>query len=212
MRAVLQDTDPECDRTLPHGKDNSMQAMPTDAPRAPISLDELELLKTTVLFAADDVKFLRMSREVLKDQVEQVLDVWYGFVGSNPHLLRYFTNVADGQPNVQYLGAVRKRFAQWILDTAAAEYDQQWLDYQFEIGRRHHRDGKNRTDLVNAVDHINYRYLPTLIVPITTTLKPFLANKGHGTEDVDKMHAAWVKSVVLQVTLWSYPYCRAGDF
>ncbi len=189
-----------------------MQATPTGAPTAPISLDELELLKKTVLFTDDDVKFLRVSREVLQDQVEQVLDVWYGFVGANPHLLRYFANAADGQPNAVYLQAVRKRFAQWILDTAAAEYDQHWLDYQFEIGRRHHRDGKNRTDGADTVDHINYRYLPTLIVPITTTLKPFLAKKGHPASDVDKMHTAWVKSVILQVTLWSYPYCKTGDF
>jgi hypothetical protein len=44
------------------------------------------------------------------------------------------------------------------------------------------------------------------------TLKPFLEKKGHSAEDVEKMHAAWVKSVILQVTLWSYPYCKDGDF
>jgi hypothetical protein len=26
------------------------------------------------------------------------------------------------------------------------------------------------------------------------------------------MHQAWFKSVVLQVTLWSYPYVKNGDF
>lgn len=35
----------------------------------------------------DDVKYLRMSRDVVKDEVEAVFDVWYGFVGSQPHLL-----------------------------------------------------------------------------------------------------------------------------
>jgi hypothetical protein len=138
--------------------------------------------------------------------------VWYGFVAANPHLLASFTNRSDGQPNAAYLEAVRRRFGQWILDTANADYDQRWLDYQFEIGRRHHRSGKNRTDRVEAAEHIPYRYLPALIVPITTTLEPFLAKKGHGAGDVEKMHAAWVKSVILQVTLWSYPYCKEGDF
>jgi hypothetical protein len=179
---------------------------------APISLAELDVLKKTVLFGDEDVRYLRMSREVLRDQVEAVLDVWYGFVAANPHLLVSFTNRSDGQPNAAYLEAVRQRFAQWILDTADANYDQRWLDYQFEIGRRHHRSGKNRTDAVEAAAHIPYRYLPALSVPITTTLKPFLAKKGHGQDDVDKMHAAWVKSVILQVTLWSHPYCKDGDF
>lgn len=181
-------------------------------PSAPITLAEFELLKKSALFGEEDTTYLRMSYDVLKDQVEQILDVWYGFVGSNEHLLYFFTNQADGQPNSDYLQGVRKRFGQWILDTAAANYDQQWLDYQFEIGRRHHRSGKNKTDGVAAVEHINYRYLPALIIPITTTLKPFLTNMGHSPEDVEKMHAAWVKSVTLQVILWSYPYCKEGDF
>ena len=187
-------------------------AAPPKPPAAPISLAEFELLKRSALFGDEDVAALRMSGDVLRDQVEQVLDVWYGFVGANAHLLHFFANAWDGKPNAEYLGRVRRRFEQWVLDTAAAEYGQDWLDYQFEIGRRHHRVGKNRTDGVAAVDHINYRYLPALIVPVTTTLKPFLAAKGHNPADVERMHAAWVKSVTLQVILWSYPYCRDGDF
>ncbi|RMF71664.1 MAG: protogloblin ApPgb [Planctomycetota bacterium] len=181
-------------------------------PKAPITLAELELLKKTVLLGDEDVRYLRMSRKILEPQIEEILDVWYGFVGSNDHLLKYFTNKSDGKPNADYLGAVRKRFGQWILDTAAADFDQKWLDYQFEIGRRHHRSGKNRTDGVEAVDHIPYRYLPALAIPITTTLKPFLANSGAAPEDVEKMHAAWVKAVTLQTILWSYPYVRDGDW
>ncbi len=179
---------------------------------APITLAEFELMKKTVLFGDGDVAALKMSAEVLQDQTEAVLDVWYGFVGSNPHLVASFANKADDKPNADYLGAVRKRFGQWIRDTASGDYDQKWLDYQFEIGRRHHRSGKNRTDNVAAAEHIAYRYLPCLIYPVTATLKPFLAKKGHSAEDVDKMHQAWIKSVLLQVTLWSEPYVRTGDF
>ena len=43
-------------------------------------------------------------------------------------------------------------------------------------------------------------------------MKPFLANKGHAPETVEKMHAAWTKAVVLQTILWSHPYIREGDF
>ena len=53
---------------------------------------------------------------------------------------------------------------------------------------------------------------PALLYSITATLKPFLAKKGHSREDVEKMHQAWVKSVLLQVILWSYPYVKDGDF
>jgi hypothetical protein len=181
-------------------------------PGAPITLEEFDRLKQCVLFGDEDVRYLRLSKQVLEDQVDAILDVWYGFVGSHPFLLHYFTNQADGQPNAAYLEAVRKRFGQWILDTAQADYDQKWLDYQFEIGRRHHRSGKNRTDGVSAVEHIHFRYLPVLIYPITATLKPFLAKKGHSQAEVDRMHEAWVKSVILQVALWSYPYVRDGDY
>lgn len=107
---------------------------------------------------------------------------------------------------------MRKRFGQWILDTAAANYDQAWLDYQFEIGRRHHRTAKNKTDGVRAVENVSYRFIPALIYPITFTLKPFLAKKGHSSEEVEKMYQAWLKSVIMQVILWSYPYVNPGDF
>src|SRR5579884_1448918 len=53
---------------------------------------------------------------------------------------------------------------------------------------------------------------PPRIKPITYTLKPFLAKKGHAAEDVEKMHQAWIKSVILQITLWSQPYVKDGDF
>lgn len=127
-------------------------------------------------------------------------------------MLHYFTHRSNGQPLERYLSEVRKRFRQWIFETAAAEYDQRWLDYQFEIGRRHHRTGKNQTDGVDAVEHIPLRYLTTLIFPIVATLRPFLASRAHTENEVQKMHEAWTKSVLLQVTLWCYPYVKPGDF
>jgi len=179
---------------------------------SPITLEDLELLKQSLLFGAEDVRYLRMSHDVLKGQTDQVLDVWYGFVASQPHLVFYFGKKQDGQPDGEYLAAVRKRFGQWILDTALANYDQKWLDYQYEIGRRHHRTAKNETDGAKSVDNISFRYIPALIYPITATLKPFLAKGGHPSGEVAKMHEAWVKSVLLQVILWSQPYVKEGDF
>jgi Protoglobin len=180
--------------------------------RSPVTLADFELMKKSVLFGDDDVKYLRLSHDVVEDQVEAVLDVWYGFVGSTPHLLASFTGKDDGKPLGDYLGAVRRRFGQWILDTAQAEYDQKWLDYQHEIGLRHHRTKKNRTDGAASTAIVPFRDLFLLVFPVTFTLKPFLAKKGHPAEDVEKMYAAWVKSCLLQMTLWSQPYVKDGDF
>jgi hypothetical protein len=180
-------------------------------PRSPVSLQELDLLKATLLLGDDDLAALRRSEAVLAPHVEEILDVWYGFVGDNPHLLAAFSN-AQGEPDQEYLAAVRRRFGRWILDTARATYDQAWLDYQHEIGLRHTRRKKNQTDGADAADHIPLRYVLALLVPITTTLKPFLARGGAAPEEVEAMHAAWVKAVLLQVILWSQPYVRDGDF
>jgi hypothetical protein len=179
---------------------------------SPLTLDELELLKASLLWTDDDDRALRLAHDVLEDQVEDVLDVWYGFVASHPHLVHYFSRTSDGQPDGDYLERVRGRFGQWILDTTSARYDQAWLDYAEEIGKRHHRVGKNRADGVDAVEHIPLRYVIAFIFPITATIRPFLASKGHSAEEVDTMHDAWRKAVILQVALWSRPYVRDGDF
>jgi hypothetical protein len=180
--------------------------------RSPVSLADFDQMKQSVLFGPEDEAALRMSRDIVKDHVEAILDVWYGFVGSNPHLLASFTGKTDGKPLGDYLGAVRKRFGQWILDTARAEYDQAWLDYQHEIGLRHHRVKKNKTDGAPSTDLVPFRNLFALVFPITFTLRPFLGKQGHAADVVDRMAAAWVKSCLLQVTLWSHPYIKDGDF
>jgi len=179
---------------------------------APYTLQDLESLKRAMLFTDEDIRYLRMSKAILADQTDAILDVWYGFVAATPELVVYFQNNKTGTPDAAYLGAVRKRFGQWILDTADANYDQAWLDYQYEIGLRHTSPKKNQTDRADSVPSVNFRYLPALTIPVTTTLKPFLAKKGASAGDVEKMHAAWVKSVLLQSILWSHPYVREGRF
>lgn len=180
--------------------------------KSPMSLEELKLLQQSLLFGEDDIKYLKMSHDILKDQTSDILDVWYGFVASTPQLVYFFGNKTTGKPDGEYLAKVRERFAMWILQTAEANYDQKWLDYQYEIGLRHYSTKKNKTDNANSVPIINYRYIPALTIPVTTTLKPFLAKKGASAEDVDKMYNAWVKSVLLQSILWGQPYMKEGEF
>ncbi|QLG48121.1 protoglobin domain-containing protein [Natrinema halophilum] len=176
-----------------------------DIPDAPISMDEFDRLKQTVLFDEEDEEALRRAGDVLEEQIDDVLELWYGFVGDHDFLLYYFTD-GEGNPDEEYLERVRERFGQWILDTCDAPYDEEWLNYQFEIGRRHTREKKNQVDDADAVDHIDMRYLVAFIYPITATIRDFLTAGDHTDEEVDEMYHAWFKSIVLQVTLWSYPY------
>ena len=152
-----------------------------------------------------------MSLPLLEPKTEEILDVWYGFVGSQPKLLATFSD-GEGKPQAEYLGAVRKRFGQWIVETARAEYDAEWLAHAFEIGLRHHTSKKNRTDKASAASYVPMRYLAPLTIPVVTTLRPFLEAGDHTKEQVDAMQQAWFKSVLLQTTLWSQPYVEAGTF
>jgi hypothetical protein len=180
--------------------------------RSPLSEQDFADLQATLLLGEADLQALRLAHQILQDQVEDVLDVWYGFVGSSPHLVRYFAG-SGGAPDAAYLAAVRKRFGAWILDTTAARYDRAWLDYQYEIGLRHTRLKKNRTDGVHSTaDVVHLRYLIAFIVPLTATMRPFLARKGHAPEQVEAMRQAWFKAVTLTATLWAQPYLPADDF
>ncbi len=177
---------------------------------SPVTLQDLALLKQTLLWSDEDDRALLQAGEVLRDQTDAVLDLWYGYVGGNAHLLHYFTH--GGQPNMDYLTAVRARFGQWILDICQRKQDQDWLNYQHEIAKRHHSAKKNQTDGVEAVPIIHYRYMTAFIYPITATIKGFLANKGHSAAEVDAMHNAWFKAVTLTVILWTHPYINKGEF
>ncbi len=178
---------------------------------SPLTVEDLEKLKAAIMYTEEDQRYLRMAGEILRPQIEEVLDLWYSFVGSHPHLVYYFSG-PDGQPDARYLEAVRRRFGQWILDTCFRPYDQEWLNYQHEIGLRHHRTKKNRTDGVQSVPHVPLRYMVAFIYPITATIRPFLEKGGRGPEETDKMFQAWFKAVVLQVALWCYPYAIEGDY
>ena len=178
---------------------------------APISMDEFEQLKQSVMFTDEDEEYLQEAGAILGPQVDDILDVWYGFVADHDFLVHYFSQ-PDGEPIDEYLDRVRDRFGQWIRDTCSTPYDEEWLNYQFEIGRRHHRTKKNQTDDVTAVPNIDLRYVIGFIYPITATIRDFLDDGEHSTEAVDAMYHAWFKSVVLQVTLWSYPYVHDDDW
>ena len=177
--------------------------------QSPVDLEVLDLLKTTVFFSDEDVKSLRLAGEVLKDQTNEVLDLWYGYVGSHQHLIHYFSSSAGA--DTHYLAAVRERFKQWVLDLCNKPFDQTWLNYQHEIALRH-LVTKNRTDDADAAPFVHYRYMIAFIFPITITIRGFLASKGHDADTVEAMYNAWFKAIVLTTILWTQPYVKDGKF
>ena len=177
-----------------------------------LTLPELDELRASLLLGPEDIAALRRAGAVLGPQVEAILDVWYGFVGATPHLLAAFSDPTTGTPDTAYLAAVRLRFGQWIRDTCAAEFDTAWLAWQEEIGRRHHRIGKNLTDGARGSAIVPMRHLLALVAPITLTVRPFLAAQGANPAEVETMQSAWFKAVLLQAILWARPYTSAGDF
>ena len=183
-----------------------------DVAKSPISMAELEELKASCLFTDEDMIHLRLSYDVLKDQAEDLVTMWRGIIAQHVHLASYSWDRDTGEPDKAYGEAVGKRFAQWVLDTARAEYDEAWLDYQYEIGLRHHRAKKNQTDNANTAPHIRGRDVIGFAAATVAPMRPYLEKGGHSTDVVLRMQEAWWKSMILQVTLWSQPYMNHGDF
>src|SRR6266508_1446312 len=119
---------------------------------------------------------------------------------------------SDGRPLEEYLMRAHPRLMQMARDTCERPYDQDWLDYQHEIGLRHHRAKKNQTDHVESTPVVPFRYLPVSVEPVAQLLRPFLEAKGHSAADFDAMVQAFTKSLLLQVTLWSRAYVAAEDW
>ncbi|WP_205510040.1 protoglobin domain-containing protein [Longitalea arenae] len=176
---------------------------------SPVSMKELEQLKQTITLDSDDMKYLRIAGDVLETQTEAIVTLWRGVISSTPHLSYYFKD-AQGNIDEQYKEKVKERFKQWILDVCYKPYDQDWLNYQHEIGMRHMEAKKNKTDNVNTPPHIPMRYVLAFTAVVNDTVKPFLAKKGHSLGVIEKMHKAWCKAVLLHVVLWTRAYCESG--
>jgi hypothetical protein len=173
------------------------------------SLQELDGLKISAGFTEEDHRYLRLAGEVLADQTKQVVEHWRSeIIASIPNLARH-SRASDGSPIPSYLANSNRRFEQWILDTCLRTYDQDWINYQQEIARRHTAAKKNVVDGVQSTPYVPLRDVMVFVPVMNATIKPYLAAKGHSAEVVDKMHQAWCKSIQLQLALWIGPYADA---
>jgi hypothetical protein len=176
----------------------------------PSTLDDAALARLceALLLTDDDREALREAKAIVEPHIEELLDVWYGFVGSHDFLLRYFST-AEG-PHHEYLARVRARFGQWVRDVLSADFGPAWRAYQAEVGRRH-AGSKNQTDgVVGAPPVVHFRYMVALVAPIVLTMRPFLARGARDAKHLERMHDAWLKGVLLSLSLWSEAYVRDG--
>jgi protoglobin len=180
-----------------------------DVAMSPVSMHDLENLKTTVGWTDQDQRYLRLAGEVLQDQTKAIVDHWRnGIIAGIPNLARH-SRTPEGEAIPDYLARSGLRFQQWILDTCFRPYDQDWLNYQNEIALRHMTAKKNKVDGVRSTPFVPLRDIIAFIAVMNETVKTYLAAKGHPAEDVERMHRAWCKSMQLQIALWSEPYTAA---
>ena len=176
-----------------------------DVTRSPISMRELEDLKVSAGFTQEDEHYLQLAGEVLSSQTRQIVAHWRNqIIAGIPHLAKH-SKTPEGNPIREYLANSNLRFEQWILDTCFRPYDQDWINYQHEIALRHTTAKKNKTDGVRSTPHVPFRDIIAFVAIMNETIKPYLAAKGHSSEEVEKMHQAWCKSNQLQLALWVSP-------
>ena len=173
---------------------------------SPVTLEEFEQLKITAGWTADDETALRLAGKVLSDQTKAIVDHWRRrIIAGIPNLARH-SKSPEGEALPEYAANSGARFEQWILDTCLRPYDQDWLNYQHEIALRHMQPKKNQTDGVRSTDYVPFRHIIAFIPVMNETIKPYLAARGHGPTEVERMHCAWTKSLQLQLALWARPY------
>ena len=173
---------------------------------SPVSPEELEQLKISVGFTADDERYLRKAGEVLEGQTNQIVAHWRsGIIASIPNLAQH-SRTLEGDPIPKYLAQSNLRFEQWILDTCLRPYDQDWLNYQQEIALRHTSLKKNQVDGVQSTPYVPFRDIAAFVAVLNDTIQPYLASRGNPAAEVAAMHRAWCRSLQLQMALWARVY------
>jgi hypothetical protein len=177
--------------------------------RSPVSLEELRQLESSIGWTEEDAQVLQRHREIFLSCAEEMVDSWRSVIASQPHLARWFIG-PDGKPDENYKSKVKARFVQWVRDVCVRSHDKAWLDYQEEIGLRHTPFRKNVTDSATTPDVVPLRYLLGFTGVIVLTTRKFFLEAGVTGEELQTLHDAWAKAVILHVSLWSRPYAKDG--
>jgi hypothetical protein len=177
--------------------------------RSPVSLQELRQIEMAIGWSHEDAEVLQRHSDIFKMRAEPMVDSWRAIIGTQEHLARWFFG-PDGKPDEQYKARVRTRFVQWVVDACLRPHDQEWLDYQEEIGLRHTPEKKNQADGAQTPPLVPLRYLTAFGLVVSITTRKFFIEAGVEGEELQKLEDAWLKSVQLHVTFWTRPYTRDG--
>jgi Protoglobin len=173
-------------------------------PRSPVTWAEFEDLKRVVGFDERDQELLLRAGEHIAPRLDELLGHWFGQLGG------WIQATFAGRDVERYSAAAGARFARGVLDGFTRTYDQDWLDYQNEIGLRHSRATKNRTDAVNSVPVVPLRHVIASIQVLSDIPDKFLDN--FSSADAAGIRTAWSRSLLLQVALWTRSYATAEDW
>jgi hypothetical protein len=196
---------PEADAGVIAGYD---YGRPTVA-RSPVSLEELRQIEATLGWTAEDASVLQRHGDLFRARAEQMVDSWRAVIGAQPHLAKWFFG-PDGKPDDDYKAKIKKRFVQWVLDACFRPHDQEWLDYQEEIGLRHTPEKKNQTDGAQTPSAVPLRFLMAFAPMVAISTRRFFVDAGIRDDELHKLQDAWSKAVHLHITLWSRPYVKEG--
>lgn len=175
---------------------------------SPVSLDELRQLEQTIGWTKEDAKLLEGHVDLFQRKAERMVDSWRAVIGAQPHLAQSFL-APDGKPDDDYKARVKRRFVEWVLDVARRPHDQNWLDYQEEIGLRHTPAKKNVTDGKDTPSLVPLRYVLGFI-PVVLPVREFFREAIRDEAELDALERAWTKTLLLHVALWTRAYTREG--
>ena len=109
-----------------------------EAATSPLTMEDLERLKAVVWLTPQDEEALAEAAAVLADQAGDMVTAYRKRLGELP-FMRPYSGHPDGTPNPEYAAASKPRFDRFIIDACTRPLDQDWLNYQHEIGLRHTR-------------------------------------------------------------------------
>jgi hypothetical protein len=176
--------------------------------KSPVTMEELRELERTVSWGGADAAVMQKYRAAFEEHAEAMVDSWRKVIGEQPHLAKWFFG-PDGKADDAYKAAVKKRFVQWVVDVATRPHDQAWLDYQEEIGLRHTPAKKNATDGAHTPPVVPLRYVLGFM-PVVFPVRQFFEGTVKDQKELMALEWAWLKAVLLHVTLWSRPFTREG--
>ena len=174
--------------------------------RSPVAWHDFEDLKRLLGFTERDQQLLNRAGGLVGPRFEELIGHWFGQIGPWVH-------ATFAGPDAERYGAVAgARFGRGIVDCFVRRVRlQEWLDYQHE-DRPPPSPGREEQDrrrelrarcppcgilLLSAEDAIRDR-------------DSFL--EGATNDDIAGMRAAWSRSLLLQIALWSRAYVPEDDW